>query len=56
MKNIGIEILKNPSDRNLDECKKLAEACFDSNDYVEGRRAFMEKESQILKEIKLFIF
>ena len=49
MKNIGIEILKNPSDRNLEECKKLAEACFDSNDYVEGRRAFMEKRKPNFK-------
>ena len=49
MKNIGIEILKNPNDRNLDECKKLAEACFDSNDYVEGRRAFMEKRKPNFK-------
>ena len=49
MKNIGIEILKNPDDRNLDECKKLAEACFDSNDYVEGRRAFMEKRKPNFK-------
>ena len=49
MKNIGIEILKNPNDRNLEECKKLAEACFDSNDYVEGRRAFMEKRKPNFK-------
>ena len=49
MKNIGIEILKNPNDRNLDKCKKLAEACFDSNDYVEGRRAFMEKRKPNFK-------
>ena len=53
MKNIGIEILKNPNDRNLEECKKLAEACFDSNDYVEGRRAFMEKRKPNFKGNKI---
>ena len=43
MKKIGIEILKNSKDRNLEECQKLVEACFESNDYIEGRKAFMEK-------------
>ena len=43
MKQIGIEILKNPSERNLTLCENLASACFDSEDYKEGRKAFMEK-------------
>jgi enoyl-CoA hydratase/carnithine racemase len=31
------------SQRDLDECDARVKACFDSQDYVEGRRAFMEK-------------
>ena len=43
MKQIGIEILKNPDDRDLVLCEELASVCFDSEDYKEGRNAFMEK-------------
>ena len=43
MKQIGIEILKNPLERDLSLCDQLASACFDSEDYKEGRKAFMEK-------------
>ena len=43
MKQIGIEILKNPLERDLSLCHELASACFDSEDYKEGRKAFMEK-------------
>lgn len=34
---------RDPADRRLDEAARLVEACFRSEDYVEGRRAFMEK-------------
>jgi len=37
------EILKNPSDRNLDALAEFVKICFDSKDYTEGRTAFMEK-------------
>ena len=37
------ETLKDPDARDLDRCAALVEACFDSQDYIEGRRAFMEK-------------
>lgn len=37
------ETLKDPGERDLDRCAALVEACFDSKDYIEGRRAFMEK-------------
>ena len=34
---------KNPDDRDLDRVAAMVEACFNSEDYKEGRRAFMEK-------------
>ena len=34
---------KDPERRDLDRVKQLVEACFRSEDYVEGRRAFLEK-------------
>ena len=49
MKQIGIEILKNPDQRDLLLCEKLASACFDSEDYKEGRKAFMEKRKPNFK-------
>ena len=41
-KTIG-EVLKDPDARDLALCQALTDACFDSADYTEGRRAFMEK-------------
>ena len=34
---------REPSPKNLEKTARLVEACFRSEDYVEGRRAFMEK-------------
>jgi enoyl-CoA hydratase len=34
---------KNPDERELDRVAAMVEACFNSDDYKEGRRAFMEK-------------
>lgn len=34
---------KDESERDLAECDRRVKECFDSKDYVEGRRAFMEK-------------
>jgi enoyl-CoA hydratase len=51
MKQIGIEILKNPDDRNLVLCEELASVCFDSEDYKEGRNAFMEKRPANFKGV-----
>ena len=34
---------KNPEERDLDGVAEMVEACFKSEDYKEGRRAFMEK-------------
>jgi len=30
-------------ERDMEQCEALVKACFDSEDYIEGRRAFMEK-------------
>ena len=37
------QAIKDESQRDLARCDELVRACFVSNDYVEGRRAFMEK-------------
>ncbi len=42
-KQIIAEIGKDPDQRDLDFCKRVNDACFDSDDYKEGRTAFMEK-------------
>ena len=42
-KFIANETVRDESKRNMARCTELVEACFKSNDYTEGRRAFMEK-------------
>ncbi|RAI39458.1 enoyl-CoA hydratase [Rhodoplanes roseus] len=37
------EILKDESDRDLARADAMVQACFESRDYIEGRRAFMDK-------------
>ena len=37
------EVLKDPAERDLEACDRVVRECFDSADYVEGRRAFLEK-------------
>ncbi len=37
------EAAKDAGDRDLEAIERMVEACFASEDYVEGRRAFMEK-------------
>ena len=41
------EVLKNESERDLAQCAKLVQGCFGSKDYIEGRRAFMEKRKPV---------
>src|SRR5436190_2393848 len=42
-KFIAGETVKDESKRDLARCQEMVDACFRSNDYTEGRRAFMEK-------------
>lgn len=42
-KRIIGEIQKDAGDRDMEMCRNVVQACFDSEDYVEGRTAFMEK-------------
>jgi enoyl-CoA hydratase/carnithine racemase len=43
MKFISTQVLADPADRDLDRCDAMVAACFASDDFKEGRRAFMEK-------------
>lgn len=43
MKLIAIEVMKDAAERDLELCGHLVADCFASNDYKEGRRAFLEK-------------
>jgi enoyl-CoA hydratase len=42
-KHVVNEAMKDESQRDLARCRDLVEQCFASNDYTEGRRAFVEK-------------
>jgi enoyl-CoA hydratase/carnithine racemase len=37
------QVLKDPDQRDMDAIKAIGAACMDSEDFREGRRAFMEK-------------
>jgi len=41
------QVVMDQSQRDLDACDALVKRCFDSADYIEGRRAFMEKRKPI---------
>ena len=43
MKFISNQVLADPAERDLARCDEMVAACFASEDYKEGRRAFMEK-------------
>ncbi len=42
-KRIIGEIQKDAGERDLEMCRRLVQTCYDSQDYIEGRSAFMEK-------------
>ena len=44
-KTIVAELLKDPEDRDTALCDRVVDACFASEDYREGRVAFMEKRA-----------
>ncbi|MDP6352878.1 MAG: enoyl-CoA hydratase [Alphaproteobacteria bacterium] len=43
------EVLKDPDRRDLAKIEAMVRACFDSADYTEGRRAFMEKRKPVFQ-------
>jgi enoyl-CoA hydratase/carnithine racemase len=43
VKYIVGEVMKDEGKRNVARCAEMVDQCFASNDFIEGRRAFMEK-------------
>jgi enoyl-CoA hydratase/carnithine racemase len=43
------QVLKDPADRDMEAIKKIGTACMDSEDFREGRQAFMEKRKPQFK-------
>jgi enoyl-CoA hydratase len=43
VKYIVGEVTKDVTKRNIARCGEMVDQCFASNDFIEGRRAFMEK-------------
>jgi enoyl-CoA hydratase len=41
------EVVKDESKRDLAKCAAMVKQCFESSDYTEGRRAFMEKRKPV---------
>ena len=49
VKRTLLEYVKDPADRDLDGTQKMVDACFASQDYIEGQTAFMEKRKPVFK-------
>jgi enoyl-CoA hydratase/carnithine racemase len=51
VKTITGEILKDESQRDLARCAAAVQACFDSQDYIEGRDAFLQKRKPVFRGV-----
>jgi enoyl-CoA hydratase/carnithine racemase len=49
VKTITTEILKDETKRDLARCTAAVQECFDSEDYIEGRDAFMQKRKPVFR-------
>ena len=43
------EVLKGSPDQDLERCAQLIRGCFESEDYAEGRTAFMQKRKPVFR-------
>jgi enoyl-CoA hydratase/carnithine racemase len=48
-KRIIREVLKADADIDIDLCRSLILDCFESEDYAEGRTAFMQKRKPVFR-------